>query len=162
MTAIDLLIFGLLAMFTGIGILRGALRELLSVGVWLLAILCGWLFADAVGTWFVQLEDVELRRLIGFIVIVMVALAVLSVALFVLRLLLPRPSPDLASRVLGAGIGLVRGAVVVVALVLLAGLTPLPGKDGWRDAHLVGVFMPAARQALEWLPAAVARQFRYG
>ena len=162
MTLFDLLIFGLLAMFTGIGILRGALRELLAVGGWLLAILCGWLFADAVGTWFDLLEDEALRRMIAFIVIVMVTLAVLSVATFVLRMLLPRPSPDVTSRTLGGAVGLFRGAVVVVVLVLLAGLTPLPRKDSWQNAQLVGVFVPAAEQVLEWLPAPVARQFRYG
>lgn len=162
MTLFDLLIFGLLAMFAGIGILRGALRELLSVGTWLLAIFCAWLFADAVATWFEHLEDVELRRMIAFIVIVIVTLAVLTVAMFVLRVLMPRPSPDLLSRVLGAAIGLGRGAIVVVVLVLLAGLTSLPRHDSWRDAQLVGVFVPAAEQILEWLPAPVARQFRYG
>lgn len=162
MTLFDLLIFGLLAMFTGIGILRGALRELLAVGGWLLAILCGWLFADAVGTWFDLLEDEALRRMIAFIVIVMVTLAVLSVATFVLRMLMPRPSPDVISRTLGGAVGLFRGAVVVVVLVLLAGLTPLPRKDSWQNAQLVGVFVPAAEQVLEWLPAPVARQFRYG
>lgn len=162
MTLFDLLIFGLLAMFTGIGILRGALRELLAVGGWLLAILCGWLFADAVGTWFEQLADEALRRMIAFIVIVMVTLAVLSVATFILRMLLPRPSPDVISRTLGGAVGLFRGAVVVVVLVLLAGLTPLPRKDSWQNAQLVGVFVPAAEQVLEWLPAPVARQFRYG
>jgi membrane protein required for colicin V production len=162
MTLFDLFIFGLLAMFTGIGILRGAFRELLSIGGWLFAILCGWVFADAVGTWFEQLQDEDLRRSIAFIVIVMVTLALLSVAMLVLRILMPRPSPDLTSRVLGGAIGLFRGAVVVVVLVLLAGLTPLPGKDSWRNAQLVGVFVSAAEQVLDWLPAPVARQFRYG
>ncbi len=162
MTLFDLLIFGLLAMFTGIGILRGALREVLAVGGWLLAILCGWLFADAVGTWFDLLEDEALRRMIAFIVIVMATLAVLSVAMFVLRILMPRPSPDVISRTLGGAVGLFRGAVVVVVLVLLAGLTPLPRKDIWQNAQLVGVFVPAAEQVLEWLPVPVARQFRYG
>ena len=162
MTLFDLLIFALLAMFTGIGLLRGAFRELLSVSAWLFAIFCAWLFADAVGTWFEYLEDQELRRMIAFIVVVMVTLAFLSVALFMLRILLPRPSPDLLSRVLGAAIGLGRGAVVVVALVLLAGLTSLPQKDSWQHAQLLGVFVPAAKQILEWLPAPVAHQFRYG
>ena len=162
MTVFDLLIFGLLAMFTGIGILRGAFRELLSVGTWFLAILCGWLFADAAGTWFGYIEDAELRRMIAFIVIVVATLAVLSMVMFVLRILMPRPSPDLLSRVLGSAIGLFRGSVVVVVLVLLSGLTSLPQKDSWQDAQLVGVFVPAAEHILEWLPAPVARQFRYG
>jgi uncharacterized membrane protein required for colicin V production len=45
-------------------------------------------------------------------------------------------------------------------MVLLAGLTSLPNKADWRDAHLVGVFQPAANKILEWLPPSVAQQFR--
>jgi membrane protein required for colicin V production len=162
MSLFDLVIVALLVLFSGIGALRGAVRELLSLGVWLVAILCGWLFADAVGTWFEQVSDADLRQLIAFLTIVMIALALLSLVVFVLRLLLPRPAPNLTSRIGGGVIGALRGAAVVVVLVLLAGLTGLPKQESWRDSRLVGVFRPAAEQILEWLPAPVARQFRYG
>ncbi len=161
MSGFDFAILGLLVLFIGIGALRGTVRELLSLGVWLLAILCGWLFADPVATWFEVFEDVELRRLLAFIVVVMAMLAVLTVAAFVVRMLLPRPLPDLKSRVFGGVLGGLRGTAVVVILLLLAGLTSLPKKDGWRESSLVAVFLPAARQMLEWLPSPVARQFRY-
>jgi membrane protein required for colicin V production len=162
MSIFDLAILGLLILFAGMGVLRGMVRELYSLGVWLLAILCGWLFADAVGTWFEVLEDAELRRLIAFLAVVLAMLAILTLAVFILRMLLPRPSPDATSRVIGGALGALRGAAVIVVLVLLAGLTGLPKKDGWRDSYLVGVFQPAAEQILHILPAPVARQFRYG
>jgi membrane protein required for colicin V production len=161
MSGYDLAIAGLLALFIGIGALRGTARELLSLAVWLIAILCGWLFADPIATWFTVLEDAELRRLLAFIVIVPVMLAVLSLAAFVLRMLLPRPAPDLTSRMIGGVLGGLRGAAVVVVLLLLAGLTNLPKKDSWRESSLVEVFLPVTTQMLEWLPSAVARQFRH-
>jgi len=161
MSGFDFAILGLLVLFMGIGALRGMVRELLSLGVWLLAILGGWLFADPVATWFEAFEDAELRRLLAFIVVVMAMLAVLTVAAFVVRMLLPRPLPDIKSRVAGGMLGGLRGAALVVILLLLAGLTSLPKKDGWRESSLVAVFLPAARQMLEWLPSPVARQFRY-
>lgn len=162
MSGFDLVIAGLLVLFVGVGALRGMLRESLSLGVWLIAILCGWLFADAVGTWFEVFEDADTQRLLAFAVIVPVMLVVLTVAAFVLRMLLPRPVPDLKSRVFGAVLGGLRGAAVVIIMLLLAGLTSLPKQDGWRESLLVGVFLPATRQILEWLPSPVARQFRYG
>jgi len=161
MSGFDFIIAGLLALFIGIGALRGTVRELLSLAVWLIAILCGWLFADPVAAWFEAFDDVELRRLLAFVVIVMVMLAVLTLATFILRILLPRPAPDLKSRLFGGALGGLRGMAVVVVLLLLAGLTSLPKKDGWRESSLIEVFLPAARQMLEWLPAPVARQFRY-
>lgn len=162
MSLFDLLFFGLLALFIGVGVLRGGLREMQSLAVWVLAILCGWLFADAVSSWFAELEDVALRRLLAFLAIVMVMLAVLTLAVFILRILLPRPAPDLKSRMLGGVIGGVRGTFVVLVLVLLAGLTSLPKKEGWKDSLVVDALHPAVSRLLEWLPPPVARQFRYG
>lgn len=162
MTIFDLIIIVLLVLFTSIGALRGMLREFLSLTVWTLAIGSGWLFADAVGSWFEVLQDTDLRRLLGFLTIVLAMLGALSVIAFVVRKLLPRPDPGLADRGVGAVLGAVRGVAVVVVMVLLAGLTSLPKNDDWRDAVLVGVFQPAANRILEWLPASVARQFRYG
>jgi membrane protein required for colicin V production len=149
-------------LFAGIGALRGMLREFLSLAVWILALASGWLFADAVSTWFEVLPDADLRHMLAFLVIVLVMLGVLTLAAFVLRKLLPRPEPGLTDRGVGAVLGAVRGAAVVVVMVLLAGLTSLPKKADWHDSHLVGIFQPVAGKLLEWLPSSVARQFRYG
>jgi len=157
----DIIILILLVLYTGIGALRGMLREFLSLAVWIVAIGSGWLFADTVGSWFEVLQDADLRRLLAFLAIVLTMLGALSILAFVLRTLLPRPDPGLANRSVGAVLGAVRGAAVVVVMVLLAGLTSLPKKADWRDAHLVGVFQPVASKILEWLPSSVARQFRY-
>jgi membrane protein required for colicin V production len=157
----DFIILILLVLYTGIGALRGMLREFLSLAVWIMAIGSGWLFADTVGSWFEILQDAELRRLLAFLAIVLTMLGALSIMAFVLRTLLPRPDPGLANRGVGAVLGAVRGAAVVVVMVLLAGLTSLPKKADWRDAYLVGVFQPVASKILEWLPSSVARQFRY-
>jgi len=158
----DLIILVLLVLFTGIGALRGMLREFLSLSVWVLAIGSGWLFADAVGPWFDMLQDADLRRLAAFLVIVLVMLGMLSLVAFVLRKLLPRPDPGLTDRGVGAVLGAVRGAAVVMVMVLLAGLTSLPKKADWNDSYFIGFFQPAADKVLEWLPSSVARQFRYG
>ena len=162
MSIFDLIIVILLMLFTGIGALRGMLREFLSLVVWFLAIGSGWLYADAVGSWFEVLQDADLRRLLAFLTIVLAMLGALSIIAFVLRKLLPRPDPGLTDRGVGTVLGAVRGAAVVVVMVLLAGLTSLPKKADWRDSYLIGIFQPAAGKVLEWLPSSVARQFRYG
>ncbi|MBS1236320.1 MAG: hypothetical protein H6R46_1115 [Proteobacteria bacterium] len=161
MSIFDIIILILLVLYTGIGALRGMLREFLSLAVWIVAIGSGWLFADTVASWFEVLQDADLRRLLAFLAIVLTMLGALSILAFVLRTLLPRPDPGLANRGVGAVLGAVRGAAVVVVMVLLAGLTSLPKKADWRDAYLVGVFQPVASKILEWLPSSVARQFRY-
>jgi len=161
MSSFDSLILGLLALFAGLGALRGGLREALSLAVWLLAVLCGWLFADPVSGWFDVIDDHELRLLLAFLALAIGTLALLTLGVFVLRLLLPRPAPKLTSRALGGLLGGLRGAIVVVVLMLLAGLTSVPKKDGWHDSLLVELFLPVVQQLRDMLPAPVARQFRY-
>jgi len=109
-----------------------------------------------------MLHDADVRRLAAFLGIVLSMLGILSLAAFVLRTLLPRPAPGLTDRGVGAVLGMVRGAVVVAVMVLLAGLTSLPKKTDWHESPLVGIFQPVAEKVLEWLPSSVARQFRYG
>jgi len=161
MSGFDIAILGLMGAFVAMGALRGTIRELISMSVWVVAIFCGWLFVDPIATWFDAFEDIETRRLIAFVAVFLTTFFALSVAAFLVRILMPRPVPDMKSRVVGGAIGCFRGAAVVVALVLLAGLTSLPKKESWQGSSLVAVFMPAARQMLEWLPSPVARQFRY-
>lgn len=161
MSMVDIVFFILLSIFTSVGALRGTMRELTSLGVWLFAVFFGWVFADAAGTWFDMIQDDEFRRLLGFIVAVMGSLILFSVTALVLQKILPRPDPDAIGRIVGATIGALRGAAVVTVLVLLAGLTSLPNKESWRDSLLVGVFRPLADTIIEVLPPAVARQFRY-
>jgi len=161
MSGFDIAILMLMALFVTMGALRGTIRELMSLSVWLVAILCGWILVDPIATWFDAFDDVETRRLIAFVAVFLTSFFALTIGMFVLRILIPSPAPNMRSRVIGGALGSLRGAAVIVALVLLAGLTSLPKKESWQDSSLVAVFMPAARQMLEWLPSPVARQFRY-
>jgi len=59
-----------------------------------------------------------------------------------------------ADRALGSLFGLVRGLLLVLVIVLLAGLTPLPRQPFWRDAFLSGPFETAALALRPHLPRA--------
>jgi membrane protein required for colicin V production len=66
-----------------------------------------------------------------------------------------------ADRVLGLAFGLARGALVVLTLVLLAGLTRLPEHPAWRDAMLSPPLEVLAIAVKPWLPGEVSRRIRY-
>ncbi len=59
-------------------------------------------------------------------------------------------------RSLGLLFGLVRGAILVVVLVALAGLTELPKMDFWRDALLRPMAEQGVRELKPLLPATLA------
>jgi len=66
-----------------------------------------------------------------------------------------------ADRALGVLFGLVRGFVVVLVIVLMAGLTPLPRTPVWRDAFLSGPFETVALALRPHLPARLGQHLKY-
>ena len=64
-------------------------------------------------------------------------------------------------RFLGSIFGLVRGAALVVAFVLVAGLTPLPRTPWWQSSALVPPLVTGAVALKPYLPAAIARRLDY-
>src|SRR2546427_1303960 len=66
-----------------------------------------------------------------------------------------------ADRALGSVFGLVRGLIIVLVVVLLAGLTPLPREAFWREAALSGPFETAALALRPYLPAGLAQRMKY-
>ena len=64
-------------------------------------------------------------------------------------------------RFLGALFGAARGAVVVVAFVLIAGLTSLPRHDWWQNAALAPLLVAAALSLAPWLPSAWSDRLDY-
>jgi membrane protein required for colicin V production len=63
---------------------------------------------------------------------------------------------------LGALFGLLRGAFLVLVLVLLAGMTDLPRTKFWREASFSAPLERIALQARDWLPAGMAQKVHYG
>jgi membrane protein required for colicin V production len=64
-------------------------------------------------------------------------------------------------RTVGAFFGFLRGVVVLVLLVLVAGLTPLPRDPAWRNATFSPPLEALAIYARGFLPEAFAARIHY-
>jgi membrane protein required for colicin V production len=67
----------------------------------------------------------------------------------------------LLDRLLGGAFGVVRGALVVLFVVMLAGLTPLPAAEWWCAAVLAPPLETAVIAAKPWLPQEFAKRIKY-
>ncbi len=162
MNRLDLILVGIMLAFAGIGALRGVLRESFSLATWVLAALMAWLFSASAATWFARLGDPMISRMLGFVSVFVGVFLLVSVAMFMLRLLLGPTEPGTKARVAGALLGAARGLLILVIVVLLAGLTSLPKKSLWQDSAFIIYFQSMALAVRDILPEDVARQFRYG
>jgi membrane protein required for colicin V production len=64
-------------------------------------------------------------------------------------------------RTLGGLFGIVRGGLVVLALVWLAGVTDIPEKQFWRKAMMSKTLEDVALLTKAWLPDNIARRIHY-
>lgn len=162
MTWVDYAVIAVMAVSVLWGALRGIIREVVSLGAWVIAFLAANLFAGPFAQYVPQsVERPELRVLAAFVAVFLVALIVTTLAGLILSRIARAVGLAGIDRTLGALFGVARGALIVLALALLAGLTRLPEDGAWRGS-LSGPWMARAALALKpWLPPAFADRLRY-
>jgi membrane protein required for colicin V production len=160
----DVVLILLFLVFAVIGVWRGLVRELVSLLTWAAAAAAAWFFAADVAVLFKNVTaDIALRQTLGFVVIFVTVFIVGTALGFVLHRVVNRSAGfRTVNRAAGAVIGIVRGAVIVVLVFLLAGLTSVPKQPWWKEATLAPLFERAALFATQYLPPDVARHVRYG
>lgn len=142
-----------------IGVLRGLVREVLSLIGWVVAFLVAYHFAGTAAGWIPEsVPGGQLARsALGFGVLFIGTVIAAALAGTVLGQLLESTGLKPADRGLGLVFGLVRGALVVMFVVTLAGLTKLPEEAFWRDALSRPYVMQAMESLRPWLPPEVAK-----
>lgn len=162
MTGFDYAVLAAVGLSLLLGWWRGFLSEVLALVAWGLAFWAARTWAGevspALGGWFADPGVRYLATFVGLFLVVVIALAGLR---WLLREMVRAVGLGLVDRFLGAMFGVVRGGVVVLAGVLLGGLTSLPREPWWRDAVLAPPLETAVIAGKPWLPAQVAKQIHY-
>lgn len=152
MNLIDVLFVAVLVLSLLVGIWRGLLRELLSIGSWLLAGYLAWRFHGLLMEPLAGVIDsAGARQAAALLLLFIAAVLVLALLSHLLVGLLERSPLRGTDRALGAAFGVLRGVVLIAAAVLLVEATPLQGSIWWRESSLV----PQARAPAQWLRLAV-------
>jgi membrane protein required for colicin V production len=138
MNAIDYVIIGLLAFSALAGLMRGFLKELISLLTWVVAAWASWTFADSLEPHLGgALADAAVRpwaaRVILFVGVLLAGAAVGALVGYFVRLSL-FSSVD---RLLGFLFGTLRGVVALGLLAILCHAVHLQGESWYRESTLV-------------------------
>ncbi|MCK8514848.1 CvpA family protein [Methylonatrum kenyense] len=143
MNWLDLAILAVIALSIVISLVRGFVRETLSLAVWIAAIWIGLRFAEPVA---VLMEGViaspTLRIGAAFAVLFVGVLIAGGILGYFASLLVGRTGLSGTDRFIGLFFGLARGVLVIAVLMLAAGLTALPREAWWQDSVLVEQLTP--------------------
>jgi membrane protein required for colicin V production len=162
LTLFDYVALGILGLSVVIGLLRGAVREVLALASWVVAFIVARAFvADAAPLLPHAVSSPAMRTALAFIALFIVTLILVSLASVLLSTLLKKIGLGPLDRLLGALLGLLRGIAIALVLVLLAGLTALPQQPLWRKAVSSAWFESMANWAKPWLPDGIAKRIHF-
>jgi len=162
MIGVDYAILGILLISSFISLVRGFVKEALSLVGWIVAFWVSLSFAVPLSKLFESSsDDPTLRLIIAFVALFVLSLIVSSVINFFASRLVQRTGLTGTDRFLGVIFGFLRGALLVSVLVLLTGLTTLPKEDWWDDSFLLFRFQAIAMWIRELLPGDVAASFKF-
>jgi membrane protein required for colicin V production len=162
LTAFDLVVLAIIGLSTLFAFVRGLIRELAALVSWVVGLIAAVVFTPVVGNWIPNWFDAPFARyLIAFCVILIGALLLGALIAAPLARAVRAAGLGFVDRFLGSIFGLVRGLLVVIALVLLAGLTQLPRTDWWQRSVTAGPLTAFAMLAAGYLPKAWAGALDY-
>lgn len=155
LTGADVLILLILLGSTLIGVLRGFIREAVSVAFWILAIWAAWQFGPVVEPHLGGLlADPNIAPWVGRLVILILVLLVGWVAGMLLSYFTRSLGLGPLDRVIGLMFGVVRGLVLVGLVVIGGELLHLNQEPWWGQSKLI----PIGETVGDWLRAMVGEK----
>ena len=161
MTGFDFAILTILLVSLLLGLWRGLVYEVLSLAGWPIAFMLSKLFANSI-TPLLPLQQEAMRIAVAYIVVFAAALIVWGVLVWLLARLVKAVGLGWLDSVMGGLFGVLRGGLVILALVWLAGLTHIPDRPFWHNAHTSKIAEDVALLTKAWLPDNIAQRIRYG
>lgn len=153
MPVLDWIFVAVLVISLMVGAWRGLVYELLSLVNWIAAfVLAQWLAPDVAHYLPVSNATEVVRYGAGFVVVFVVALFAGGLLAFGVRKLVEAVGLRPVDRVLGAAFGLARGTVVLLALAVVAGMTPVVKSPWWQESTGAGVATVALKGLKPVLP----------
>lgn len=162
MTIFDYLVLFVLVSSVVISTLRGLVKEILSLLGWVVA----FVVANAYGAQLAPLlpeliPGATARLIVAFIALFLGVRILMGLLSLAVGALVEATGLSLADRGLGGLFGLARGIVIVLAAVILCGMTSIPQQAFWKDALLSPMAETGARTVKPFLPAALAQHVRF-
>ena len=162
MTIFDYLVIFVLVSSMVIGVMRGMVREILSLVSWVAAFVIANAYGAALAhTLPPAIPGEVLRVIVAFIVLFIGARMLVGLLAMALGALIEAGGLSALDRVLGVIFGLGRGVVIVLAVVILCGMTSIPQQAFWKNAQLRPLAESGAHAIKPFLPAALAQHVHY-
>ncbi len=152
----DYILLAIIALSALISLLRGLIREVFSLLVWITAIWLAYRFVDSGAALLAPWIDLpSVRHLVAFVALFLAVLIVGGLLNYALAQLVSKTGLSGSDRFFGLFFGVLRGMVAVVALAFFVQATPLAEDPWWKESRLG----PHFGRLAEWLRGHMPEDF---
>lgn len=160
LTTIDLILLGVIGFSALISILRGFMKEMISLMTWVAAFVISIFYSAHLAPMLpASVEIPSMRLAIAFAILFILTLLVGGIFNAVVGLLVKKTGLSGTDRSIGVVFGLMRGVFLVSVLILLGSLTPMPQDPWWKSSQVIHHLTPVAQWMRDLLPNDLARNF---
>ena len=162
MTAFDYAVLLIVGASILLSVMRGLVREVLALLAWVAAFWLATAYTvDIARLLPAAVPTQSVRLLAAFVILFLGALLLMSLVSMSIAELVKNLGLGVMDKTLGGAFGLLRGLLVVMILVLLAGLTALPRQGFWRSAMFSAPLEALALNIKPWLPDEFAKRISF-
>lgn len=139
----DWSILAILGVSVVISVVRGFVREAMSLAVWVAAFVLAMLFHEKLAVWYTNLISTpSIRYMAAWITLFIAVLLVGGLVNYLLGKLVQATGLSGTDRLLGMLFGAVRGLIIVMAiLILLPSIVPVEKDLWWHESRLIPRFL---------------------
>ncbi|ASQ45763.1 Colicin V production protein [Legionella clemsonensis] len=150
---IDLLIVAVIGLSVLTGLIRGFIKELIALAVWVLAIWLAFSYSQTLDPWLQQyIQDKTARTVTAFILILIATLIAGGIVNAILSFILKRSGLSGTDRILGMGFGFVRGIFIIALIMLVVRMTSLPYQQYASNSTFYAKFEPVVNWLYDLMP----------
>ena len=162
MTVFDYVVITILAASVVVSLMRGLVREILSLASWVIA----FVVANAYGAELAKMLPAAVpgevvRTIVGFVALFIGVRILMGLVSMAVGALVSAAGLGIVDRGLGALFGFARGIIFVFAAVIVCGMTTMPQQAFWKEALLSPMAENGVRLVKPMLPDSLAQHVHF-
>ncbi len=132
MTVVDVVIIFIIVLSALFGLLRGFMKESISLAKWVIATWIAATFAPKLAPMLpAAIESEAVRQAISFASLFIIVFLLGTLVTHLVTRILIKTGLTSIDRVLGVGFGILRGVLIIIIFVIVAGHFPQMAKEDW-------------------------------
>lgn len=155
---IDYAIIGVLTLSAITGLVRGFIKEVVALSVWIVAGWMSFVYAKPVSAWLgAYVHDKSAQVVLAYVVIVVGTLLIGGILNTMMSFIMHHSGLSGTDRLLGLGFGAVRGIFVVALIMVVVRLSALPEEEYRTQSCLYNYFTPVVNWLYRYTPDLIKR-----